>query len=150
MELQENIAAYCFLPKLHNIQMIAGGLSQKPCLIPDNSFDVVIFSEVIEHLRISPIRALLEINRILKPEGLLLITTPNVARLSNILRLFIGKNIVEMFPDDDSELNHVTDRMTHIREYTMDELKMLSRRTGYKIIEAKYSCQVTGFYHKRT
>lgn len=139
MELQENIAAYSFLPKLHNIQMIAGGLSQKPCLIPDNSFDVVIFSEVIEHLRISPIRALLEINRILKPEGLLLITTPNVARLSNILRLFIGKNIVEMFPDDDSELNHVTDRMTHIREYTMDELKMLLRRAGYKIIEAKYS-----------
>lgn len=139
MEIERNIPAYCLLPKLHNIQVIPGELSKKPSSIPDNSFDVVILAEVIEHLRISPLRALLEIKRLLKPEGLLILTTPNIARLSNVLTLLAGRNIVEMLPDDDTEISHITDRMTHIREYTMHELKMLIERAGYEIIRAKYS-----------
>lgn len=139
MEIEANIPAYCILPKLRGIPIISGELSKKPSSIPEKSFDVVIFAEVIEHLHISPLRVLLEIKRILKPGGLLLLTTPNVARLSSVLALLAGKNIVEMFPDDDTELDHITDRMTHIREYTMNELKTLMKRAGYKIIKTRYS-----------
>jgi len=139
MEVEENIPVYCLLPQSHGISIIPGRLCKTPCSIPDNTFDVVILSEVIEHLRISPLRALLEINRILKPNGLLLLTTPNIANLSNVLKLLVGSNVVEMFPDDDSELTHITDSMTHIREYTMKELKTLMNRAGYKIIKSKYS-----------
>lgn len=139
MEVETNIPAYCLLPKHHNIEIIPGELSKRRCPIPDKSFDVIIFAEVLEHLRISPLRALLEIKRILRPKGLLLLKTPNIAKLSNILKLLIGSNVVEMLPDDDTELAHITDRMTHIREYTMSELKMLMNRAGYKIIKAKYS-----------
>jgi len=139
MEIEANIPAYCLLPKLHDIEIIPGQLSKTPCSIPDNSFDIVIFAEVIEHLRISPLRALLEIKRILKPGGLLLLKTPNMARLSNVLALLVGKNVVERFPDDDTGLTHITDVITHIREYTMKELKILMNRAGYKIIKSKYS-----------
>jgi 2-polyprenyl-3-methyl-5-hydroxy-6-metoxy-1,4-benzoquinol methylase len=139
MEIEENIPIYCPLPKLHDIPIIPGQLSKKPCAIADNSFDIVIFSEVIEHLRISPLRALAEINRIMKPGGLLLLTTPNIANLSNILKLLQGKNIVEAFPDDDENLNHITDTITHIREYTMRELKALMSRSGFRVKEARYS-----------
>jgi SAM-dependent methyltransferase len=139
MEVEENIGAYCLLPELHGIQIIRGGLSKKPCPIPDNSFDVVIFSQVLEHLRISPMTALMEIKRILKPGGLLLLRTPNMARLSNILRLLTGTNIVEGFPDSDDELDHITDKVSHLREYTMKELKVLMGQAGYKIMKAEYS-----------
>jgi 2-polyprenyl-3-methyl-5-hydroxy-6-metoxy-1,4-benzoquinol methylase len=139
MEVERNIPAYSLLPKLHGIPIIPGELSKKPCPIGDNSYDVVIFAEVIEHLRISPLRALLEINRILKPGGLLLLTTPNMARLPNVLKLLVGKNIISMFPDDDTELAHITDKMQHIREYTISELKMLMKRASYTITKAKHS-----------
>ena len=51
---------------------------------PDNSFDVVILSQVIEHLQ-SPSETLREINRILKPGGKVLLYCPNVkSYLTNV------------------------------------------------------------------
>ena len=56
----------------------------------DNKFDLVLFSEVIEHLYQSPKFALKEIKRVLKKNGQLIITTPNVARSINRLFLLMG------------------------------------------------------------
>lgn len=44
------------------------------------SFDVVVLTEVIEHLP-APDKALAEINRVLKKGGLVIVTTPNVVSL---------------------------------------------------------------------
>jgi 2-polyprenyl-3-methyl-5-hydroxy-6-metoxy-1,4-benzoquinol methylase len=139
LEIQENVPVYCRLAQAHGIQIIPGMLSKEPLPIQDCSFDFVIFSEVLEHLRISPFGVLSEIRRILRPKGLLLLTTPNVGRLTNILKLFAGKNLTPMFPDDDTELAHITDRIAHIREYTMGELTTLMTRVGYKILKASHS-----------
>ena len=43
---------------------------------PENDFDTIIAGEVIEHL-LEPYRFLIECFRILKPEGVLILTTPN-------------------------------------------------------------------------
>ena len=51
----------------------------------DGSFDVVIFGEIIEHLLNDPCKVLREIKRFLKPNGSLILTTPNVARLKKYL-----------------------------------------------------------------
>lgn len=59
---------------------------------PDNFFDVVLFCEVIEHLLIDPIHAIREIKRVLKENGILILSTPNVARLENVARLLSGAN----------------------------------------------------------
>ena len=45
----------------------------------DSSFDVVLLCEVIEHLIEDPVRVLREVRRVLKPNGTLILTTPNVA-----------------------------------------------------------------------
>ena len=139
MELPENIPTYCHLPKLHGIDIIAGDLSKAPCPIDDNSFDIVLLIEVIEHLRMSPYQALREIWRILRPGGVLVLTTPNVARFVNILKLLVGRNIVQEFHDDHRPPSHVTDSLVHIREYTMGELTSLLGRAGYEIVEKRYS-----------
>jgi ubiquinone biosynthesis O-methyltransferase len=58
---------------------------------PDNSFDVVICSEVLEHL-LDPQHALTEIRRVLKHNGTCILTTPCAVSLSDLcvsgLRVF--------------------------------------------------------------
>lgn len=63
----------------------AGGLKVKRGFAerlpyPSGYFDVVVLTEVIEHLR-NPESAVAEIRRVLKKGGLLIVTTPNVASL---------------------------------------------------------------------
>lgn len=54
------------------------------------SFNLVFAGEIIEHL-IDTDYFLSEVNRVLRKEGTLLITTPNLASLENRLRLLRGK-----------------------------------------------------------
>jgi 2-polyprenyl-3-methyl-5-hydroxy-6-metoxy-1,4-benzoquinol methylase len=70
-------------------ERVVGDLLALP--FEDASFDVVICTEVIEHT-ITPQRAVAELARVLRPGGLLVLTTPNRAwhfsvRLANALRL---------------------------------------------------------------
>jgi ubiquinone/menaquinone biosynthesis C-methylase UbiE len=56
----------------------------------DAQFDVVVFSEVMEHLRF-PQKALKEIARVLKPKGRLIGSVPNAFRFRNRLKFLFGK-----------------------------------------------------------
>lgn len=55
---------------------------------PADSFDVVILVEVIEHLE-NHRAAIGELARVLKPGGLLILTTPNVMRIKSRLHFFL-------------------------------------------------------------
>ena len=56
----------------------------------DEGFDMVVFSEVMEHLRF-PQRALKEIGQVMKPGGRLIGSVPNAFRLRNRLKFLFGK-----------------------------------------------------------
>ncbi len=55
---------------------VVGDVQQLP--FPDQSFDVVLSTEVIEHVQV-PARAVHELGRVLRPDGTLVLTTPNRA-----------------------------------------------------------------------
>lgn len=76
-------------------------VNSAPYPFSSNFFDAVIIYEVIEHLW-NPIGALKEINRILKPKGKILISTPNVAWLPYRLKYLFGS-----CPDDFHSTNHL-------------------------------------------
>ncbi|WP_158308295.1 class I SAM-dependent methyltransferase [Fervidicoccus fontis] len=60
---------------------------------PDNYFDAVIMEEVIEHL-VNPDNALEEAYRILKPDGIFILTTPNLAWWVNRFILLLGSSLI--------------------------------------------------------
>ena len=59
-------------------------------------FDCIVFSEVLEHLYESPIKILEELYRVIKPGGILLLTTPNVMKIENKIKFFLNKLIILM------------------------------------------------------
>jgi SAM-dependent methyltransferase len=58
--------------------------------VENELFDYVVCSEVIEHMEQDPMFMLSELNRVLKPGGMLLLTTPNIASSSGLSRMLKG------------------------------------------------------------
>lgn len=94
-----------------------------------NEFDFVLCCEIIEHLTLNPTHMFYEAHRILKPNGCLIITTPNVSRLTNMFNLLGGRNIYDPYSG-----YGVYGR--HNREYTLAELVRLLKECNYEIINA--------------
>ena len=64
-------------------------IGDEPLPFSDETFDLVYMAEVLEHLH-HPDRALTEISRVLRANGHVLITTPNLACLPNRFLLALG------------------------------------------------------------
>lgn len=73
--------------KFNGVNLIAGDAFKLP--FRDNTFDYVFFSELIEHFS-SPSGLVREIFRVLKPDGTMWLTTPNVASLRNRIFMLLG------------------------------------------------------------
>lgn len=80
-----------------------------------NTFDLVLVLDILEHIEDDK-KAISEIYRVLKPEGIAIIFVPTF-----------------MF------LWGVTDELSqHFRRYTIKELKNKTRESGFKVIKASY------------
>jgi len=108
---------------------------------PDNHFDAVILSEVIEHLNFNPLPVLQEINRILKKDGILYITTPNQVNLINRIKIILGRSIRNSISDSVTQLDPTKHTICgiHWREYTLEELIQLLEIMGFTITTYTYS-----------
>jgi 2-polyprenyl-3-methyl-5-hydroxy-6-metoxy-1,4-benzoquinol methylase len=60
-----------------------------PLPLPDHSFDSIISTEVIEHLE-NPRAIFREFDRLLRPGGLLIVTTPNQESVRSLTALLMG------------------------------------------------------------
>ena len=103
-----------------------------PCVSQvEERFDLIVFAEVIEHLYVAPETVLAGLRELLKPDGLILCTTPNAASLPKRLKLLFGLNPFERLRGD---LNNPG----HIREYTRTELFELGRLAGLEVVMHRY------------
>jgi len=95
-------------------------------------FDVVLFTEIAEHLDHSVfLNALSAIRSVMKDNGVLIITTPNLLRLVNRLQFMIGKGDTGFFGD--GTLNAQTGLYGHLVNYDISRIGRLLKDTGYDI-----------------
>jgi SAM-dependent methyltransferase len=93
---------------------------------PSDSFDVVLFCEMLEHLLMNPLATLGQIHRVLKPGGTIVLTTPNVARIDNVMAVIHGANIYDPY-------SGFGPYGRHNREYTRHELHRLLDFAGFDV-----------------
>jgi len=89
-------------------------------------FDCVIAAEIIEHVYDTD-RFLSEIRRVLKPGGLLVLSTPNIACLTNRVKLLFGK-----YP---RYAEYRAGGAGHIRVYTSFAIRDQIRENGFTVLK---------------
>ena len=99
----------------------------------DERFDYILFTEILEHIAIThPKYILSDLLRLLKPGGILYLTTPNVSNFTNLLQLLRNENI---FWDPDIFYDSL-DR--HNREYTSQDIKKILRDAGINNYDLRF------------
>lgn len=91
-------------------------------------YDIIVFSEVIEHLYTSPELVLKFLKSLLKVDGIIIIQTPNAVALHKRVKLLFGKNPYHLISKN-------TENPAHFREYTAEELTDYCKEAGFQIVE---------------
>lgn len=112
--------------------------------LPEGVFDLVWMGEVIEHVLMHPLGIMRNIRRVMRPDGLLILTTPNAATAMNMYRLSRGQGFVrgtELFVNepklgpDGQVISHPE---IHYREYVPAELDALLEQAGFRVRERRF------------
>jgi glycosyltransferase involved in cell wall biosynthesis/SAM-dependent methyltransferase len=100
----------------------------------NESFDTVLCCELMEHLFADPMHMMAEINRILKPGGHLLLTTPNLGSLRAIAAILQGYH-PSFFPAYIRPRNEGEEaEARHNREYVPMEVQHLLTNSGFEMV----------------
>jgi SAM-dependent methyltransferase len=90
-------------------------------------FDVILYADVLEHLR-NPLKVLSEINRQLKPGGLVIVSVPNSAHLWVRMQMCLGRF--------EYAERGIFDK-THLRFFTVRSFRALIHAAGLEIFELR-------------
>jgi SAM-dependent methyltransferase len=96
---------------------------------PAESFDFVLFTEILEHLRINPLFALKEVHRVLSPGGRILLSTPNITPVDR-LQFLLGQDY-QGDPVAEFERLASIGHMGHIRLYSLSDVHRFIEHTGF-------------------
>ena len=96
---------------------------------PSEFFNVVIFSEVIEHI-IEYHHVLDEIYRVLEKNGVLILSTPNLSSGLNILSIIAGEDVIPIYDRECED--------KHLRLFSPKSIRTLLTVHGFKIDKVNY------------
>lgn len=109
-------------------------LRAEGALVP-GSYDLILLTEVLEHLVVNPVVLLQALLRLLKPDGRLYLTTPNLFRAEHRERWLLQENPQAVYPAGDGNW----DRHHHHREYGAVELLRFIREAGGEVTAFYFS-----------
>lgn len=112
-----------------SIQSIRCNLMEEHHSEAAEQFDVVVLLEVIEHLPVPPYVIFERIKRFMKPHGIMFLTTPNLFRLRNLIRMTLGIEFLDRFMLPSAEQG-----LGHQLEYSADHLRWQIEHAGMKVV----------------
>jgi len=122
----------------YGLSVVQADIETEPIPFAEASFDGIVFTEVLEHLRINPLHALRELVRVLKPGGHVLLSTPNITPAQR-LAFFLRK---QPYQDDVFEAFGKLERlghMGHFRLYLPTEVRQMLTRLGLLILGQRWA-----------
>lgn len=122
------------------IEFIKADITKK-LPFPDETFDTLLFLEVIEHLH-NPYFVVSEINRVLKKNSCLFISTPNVLNLKSRLR-FLIEGTFDFYREPPLEqINNPKEKDTniHLFVFRYSRLEYMLAMNGFEIKDVFTSC----------
>jgi SAM-dependent methyltransferase len=107
----------------------------------DLKFDVILFTEVWEHLNFNPLPTLEKIRNLLSPNGRLYLSTPNAARWGRVSKYY---GSVEEMPLPAPGHTLIDD---HVYVYQKNEMMGLLKKAGFRTERFGYSPGMTNRRH---
>ena len=101
-------------------------LEQQALPIESETFDYVLCCEVIEHMELDPMFMMSEINRILKLQGTLILTTPNITSSRALWKILRG-----MEPHFYMQYRKTPSYHRHNYEYSVSGLRSVMKAAGF-------------------
>lgn len=101
---------------------------------PPKYFDVIICADVLEHLK-RPDLTLEKLRLYLRPDGLLIMSIPNIAYWRIRLRLLFGQF--------EYKETGILDK-THLRFFTLESVKKFLTQAGFRLIAIDYAAVFPG------
>jgi len=98
---------------------------------PRCKFDIIVCSEVFEHLDIALEYVFLLFHWMLTDKGFLVCSTPNAAALYKRIQLLIGRNPYEM-------IRFYAKNPGHVREFTKKELTEIGDKCGFSLVYHRF------------
>lgn len=111
------------------------------CQTKSDVYDLILFTEILEHITFNPINFWKNIYRILKNKGLIYITTPNSLTIFNISRTLLHLILLKGVGQDiDSIFRNVT-YGHHWKEYSSSEIRKYFKKMndGFTVTIRKYA-----------
>ncbi len=121
---QEKIMAFA---AQHGVAVSGGPL-------PEGSFDVAMFINILEHLHESPRQLLADVLSRLSPGGVLLVAVPSAVNIRKRLAVVRGRTNL---PPYESFFWWPGPWRGHVREYTRDDLVLLADFLGVEVLELR-------------
>jgi 2-polyprenyl-3-methyl-5-hydroxy-6-metoxy-1,4-benzoquinol methylase len=119
------------------IQTCSANLIRDELDLPLNYFDLLLCSEIIEHIPMAPQDQLINANKHVKKGGTIIVTTPNLGSILHIVKLLFMKPVFEVPEKTFGEVN-LENQATHRREYLPAEINDSIRKLGYLPIRTIY------------
>jgi SAM-dependent methyltransferase len=113
-------------------------------------YDVIILGEIIEHLDPTVVSRLLgKLRKLVKPGGLLVITTPNGGGLVNCFALMRDHDLVALHPPI-RQADHDSMGYNHIHLWPVSQLRPTAEHYGWKLKNVAYYHGREGEYFDRS